>query len=287
MLAELKRAAKRAVRAAGIDVVRYPPVQPPPTFPQDFTEDDIALCTKVQPFTVAGCIAIQTTATAVEYIVKNDIPGAIVECGVWRGGMMMAAADTLLKLGDTGRDIFLYDTFEGMPEPTDADVSFWGTRPSEYAEESRSLGKKWLHGSLEDVTSALYSVGYPRDKIHFVKGRVEDTIPRVAPERISFLRLDTCFYESTRHELVHLFPRLSPGGVLHIDDYGVWKGSRQAADEYTRQNQLNLFLTRIDHHGARIAIKPGESQLANSYKATAGHVKLIDAQRRRLRDRQG
>jgi len=82
-------------------------------------------------------IAIQMTATAVEYIVKGGIPGAIVECGVWRGGMMMVVADTLLRLGDTGRDIFLYDTFEGMPDPTDADVSFSGERPFESTEAGR------------------------------------------------------------------------------------------------------------------------------------------------------
>lgn len=256
LLGALKRAGKRAVRALGVDVIRYPPIKQPPACPQDFTEDDIALCSTVAPYTMNGLIGIYVTCSAVQHVVKHDIPGAVVECGVWRGGSMMAAAYTLLKLGDTRRDLFLFDTFEGMTEATEVDVSFWGTRPEEFDAESRRAGERWLYGSLEDVQHTLHSVGYPESKIHFVKGRVEDTIPAHAPEVISFLRLDTCFYESTRHELVHLFPRLAQGGLLTVDDYGVWKGARLATDEYVEQNRLALFLSRIDAHGARIAVKP-------------------------------
>jgi O-methyltransferase len=255
MNAVLKSTVKRVIRATGFDVVRYPPVERPASFPLDFTEDDIGLYQKVKPFTLGEPIAIQMTATVIEYIVKGGIPGAIVECGVWRGGMMMAAAHTLLKLGDIDRDIFLYDTFEGMPEPTEADVNFWGAPPFEPTEEDRSSGAKPLEASLEDVKSALHSVGYPRNRIHFVKGRIEETIPEMAPEQISFLRLDTCFYESTHHELVHFFPRLSSRGVLHVDDYGLWKGCRQAVNEYMQERHLNLFFARIGRHGARIATK--------------------------------
>ena len=255
MNAVLKSTVKQVIRATGFDLVRYPPAEPPPSLPLDFSEEDIDLYRKVKPFTLGEPIAVQTTATIVEYIVKGAIPGAIVECGVWRGGMMMAAASTLLKLGDTSRDIFLYDTFEGMPEPTEADVNFWGEPPFEVTEEGRSIGAKSLEASLEYVKSALYSVGYPREKIHFIKGRIEETIPETVPETISFLRLDTCFYESTHHELVHFFPRLSWRGVLHIDDYGLWQGCRQAVNEYMQEAKLNLFFARIGRHGARVATK--------------------------------
>jgi hypothetical protein len=255
MRAKLKSTLKHVIRATGFDVVRYPPVEPPPSFPLDFTEEEIALCTKVKPFTLGEHIAIQMTATAVEYLVKGGIPGAIVECGVWRGGMMMTAAHTLLKLGDTNREILLYDTFEGMPEPTEADVSFWGSRPFESKEKDRNVGERHLQASLDDVRRALYSVGYPKNKIHFIKGRIEETVPSVIPDKISFLRLDTCFYESTNHELVHFFPRISKRGILHVDDYGLWKGCRQAVDEYMQQANLNLFFVRIGRHGARMAIK--------------------------------
>jgi O-methyltransferase len=255
MNAVLKSTVKQVIRATGFDLVRYPPAEPPPSLPLDFSEEDIALYGKVKPFTLGEPIAVQTTATIVEYLVKGAIPGAIVECGVWRGGMMMAAAHTLLKLGDTSRDIFLYDTFEGMPEPTEADENFWGAPPFDSSEEDRSSGAKPLEASLEDVKRALYSVGYPRERIHFIKGRIEETAPETMPECISFLRLDTCFYESTHHELVHFFPRLSSRGILHIDDYGLWKGCRQAVDEYMQQKHLTLFFARIGRHGARVAIK--------------------------------
>jgi len=97
-------------------------------------------------------------------------------------------------------------------------------------------------------------VGYDPEKIRFVQGRVEDTLPRHAPDRIALLRLDTDWYESTRHELEHLFPRLAVGGVLILDDYGHWQGARQAVDEYVREHRLRLFLHRIDYAG-RCAVK--------------------------------
>ncbi|MBV9754840.1 MAG: class I SAM-dependent methyltransferase [Hyphomicrobiales bacterium] len=246
---------KQVIRATGFDIVRFPPAEATPSFPLDFTDQDVDLYNKVRPYTLGEPIAVQMTANAVRYLVNGGIPGAIVECGVWRGGMMMAAAYTLLELGDTSRDIFLYDTFEGMPEPTEADVNFWGEPPFEATEGGRSVGAKSLEASLEDVRSALFSVGYPRNKIHFIKGCIEQTVPRIAPEKISFLRLDTCFYESTHHELIHFFPRLSSLGVLHIDDYGLWQGCRQAVNEFVDEARLNLFFVRIGRHGARVALK--------------------------------
>jgi hypothetical protein len=90
--------------------------------------------------------------------------------------------------------------------------------------------------------------------VRLVKGKVEDTVPKNAPEEIALLRLDTDWYESTRHELVHLFPRLVPGGVLIIDDYGHWQGARKAVDEYIAGNQVKILLNRVDYTG-RIGVK--------------------------------
>jgi O-methyltransferase len=100
----------------------------------------------------------------------------------------------------------------------------------------------------------MYSTGYDMGRIHFVKGKVEDTIPNGAPSRIAILRLDTDWYESTRHELENLYPRLSPRGVLIIDDYGHWAGCRQAVDEYIHSNKIKLLLNRVDYTG-RVAVK--------------------------------
>ena len=107
---------------------------------------------------------------------------------------------------------------------------------------------------MEQVKRNLGSTGYDMASIKFIKGKVEQTIPREAPAQISLLRLDTDWYESTRHELVHPFPRLSVGGVLIIDDYGHWQGCRRATDEYFAENNISILLNRIDYTG-RIAVK--------------------------------
>jgi predicted O-methyltransferase YrrM len=108
--------------------------------------------------------------------------------------------------------------------------------------------------SLDEVRQNLFQTGYERGIIHFIKGRVEDTLPKEAPEKIALLRLDTDWYESTLHELVHLYPRLSRGGILIIDDYGHWKGSQLATDEYFSKHRIKIFLSRIDYT-ARLAVK--------------------------------
>ena len=107
---------------------------------------------------------------------------------------------------------------------------------------------------LDDVKSNIFSVGYEKTKIHFIKGKVEDTLPTDKIKNISILRLDTDWYESTKHELIHLFPKISKGGVLIIDDYGFWEGARKAVDEYISENNIQILLNRIDNTG-RIAIK--------------------------------
>jgi len=104
------------------------------------------------------------------------------------------------------------------------------------------------------VRATLTQSGYPTGRLHFVRGPVETTLPEHAPERLALLRLDTDWYESTRHELQHLYPRLSEGGVLIVDDYGHWEGARRAVDEYFERHPPAPLLNRIDYTG-RIAVK--------------------------------
>jgi O-methyltransferase len=202
---------------------------------------------QVEPYTMVFPERTGALIQAVERVVARDIPGSIVECGVWRGGSSMAAALTLLRLGED-RDLYLFDTFEGMPKPSDVDVDYSGR-----AELPRwDPANRRARASIADVREAMRSTGYPLERVSFVKGLVEDTIPIQAPERIAVLRLDTDWYASTRHELEHLYPRLSPGGVLIIDDYGHYVGARKAVDEYF---DGTVFLHRIDYSG-RLVIKP-------------------------------
>lgn len=193
---------------------------------------------------------------AVRYLEAAQIPGAFVECGVWRGGSMMAVAQTLIQLNRTQRQLMLFDTFEGMNAPTADDVTFDG-RPAadKFSQTQRSKNSSsWCYASLEDVKNNLSLTSYPAERIQYIKGMVEDTIPAHAPAQIALLRLDTDWYESTRHELVHLYDRLAIGGVLIIDDYGHWRGSRKAVDEFLAERKIPLLLNRLDYSG-RIAVK--------------------------------
>jgi hypothetical protein len=199
---------------------------------------------------------IASLCNAVNYLVKNKVEGDFVECGVWRGGSTMAAIDTLMNAGDTSREIYLYDTFEGMSEPTELDKVFTGTGANELMETSdkNDASSVWCYSAIEEVQQNVESLKYPAKKVHYVKGKVEDTIPGTLPGKIALLRLDTDWYESTAHELKHLYPLLAPGGVIIIDDYGHWEGARKAVDEYIEAQKLPLLLNRIDYTG-RIGIK--------------------------------
>jgi O-methyltransferase len=220
-----------------------------PKYSPDMDEATIRLFESVQPYTMTGIARVAALRQAVQYVAKNQIPGAIVECGVWKGGSMMAVAKTLLDCRAGDRELHLFDTFEGMTEPSDVDTDLGGVRASQWMEDS----DKCCAG-LDEVKRAMEITGYDPARIRYVKGKVEETIPSNAPERIALLRLDTDWYESTYHELVHLYPRLSVGGVLIIDDYGHWQGARQAVDQYIAEHNLKLLLNRIDYT-ARICVK--------------------------------
>jgi hypothetical protein len=209
---------------------------------------------KVRPFTMTSAERISALCHAVRYVTKSKIAGDIVECGVWRGGSTMAIAMTLLAEQDLSRTLHLFDTFEGMPPPTEADRTRLGRTASSLLEESHKSSFIWAYAPLEEVCTNMAETNYPSERIRFIKGKVEDTIPKESPDKISILRLDTDWYESTSHELIHLYPKLSIGGVLIIDDYGHWEGARKAVDEYINDNKLHILLNRIDYTG-RIAVK--------------------------------
>lgn len=246
---------KAIQKALGLFGYRLERVRSPESVPADFPPEVVETIEAVRPFTMTSAERISSLVQGVEYVVRNRIPGDMVECGVWRGGSMMAVARTLIRLRSTDRQLFLFDTFEGMPPATDVDRDPSGKLASDLmAASDQQTSTIWARAQLEEVTRNVHSIGYPAGNIHFVRGKVEDTIPGNAPDKIALLRLDTDWYESTRHELIHLFPRLAVGGVLIIDDYGHWAGARKAVDEYIEERQLQILLCRIDDTG-RIAIK--------------------------------
>ena len=209
-----------------------------------------------RPYTMTSIERMYSLYKAMEYVVKNLIPGDIVECGVWRGGSSMMTAFTLSHFKEERKKIFLYDTYEGMSEPSGKDVEARGFQKAWdlWKQHQTETHNTWCYASLDEVRTNLYQTGYPRENLVFVKGRVQDTIPETIPETISLLRLDTDWYDSTYHELCHLFPRLAKFGVLIIDDYGHWQGAREAVDQYFQEQNEPLLLNRIDNTG-RIGIK--------------------------------
>lgn len=249
---------KDGLHRYGYDLVRLSrPNGPPPDleFPVDFDEETVAIVRSVQGFTMTGPEKLFALCAAVRNLVANQISGAIVECGVWKGGSLMAAARTLLDLGVTDRQLYGFDTFEGMPEPSEEDVDIAGVSAlEEWRRFHHSRFNAPARAGLDEVRSALASTGYPEGNLHLIKGKVEDTIPAHSPEEIALLRLDTDYYESTRHELLHLYPRVAAGGVVIIDDYGHFHGARKAVDEYLRELQPTVLLHRIDYSG-RVLVK--------------------------------
>lgn len=224
--------------------------------PQDIEYKDIhepafgrmaSLCAEYSLTVVRGLEPFYALYKAVEYLVAHRIPGDFAECGVWRGGSVMLAAMACMHFGDTGRQFHLFDTFEGNPEPGPEDLDWDGKSAHQAWKQLTDQGRKWGYGGpMDAVRQNVLKTGYPEDKFTFVPGRVEETLPDAAPESLALLRLDTDLYESTAHELETLYPRLSTGGVLIVDDYGYYRGSRKATDEYMAKSGAVILLNRID-----------------------------------------
>ena len=213
--------------------------------------DFIKLYNRVREFTMVEIERCHGLYTSVKYILKNNISGDFVECGVWKGGSSMLVALLLKTENVVDRKIYLYDTFAGMTEPGDND----GEKEKIEWEKNKKDdgGSNWCLATYEETLANMQTTGYPTENIKLVKGKVEDTIPGTMPDKIAMLRLDTDWYESTKHELTHLFPLLEKSGVLIIDDYGAWQGARKAVDEYFAENGPS-FLNRIDSTG-RLLVK--------------------------------
>lgn len=246
---------KKYLARFGIKLLNSRSINDIDNFPEGIDSDARAIVTKVRNYTMTSIERQIALIDATKYIVKNSILGDFVECGVWKGGSMMAVAYCLQSLGELDRNLYLYDTFEGMTEPTDKDVSYSNIKASVLLSKSLKEDQSsiWCYSSLDEVKSNIESTGYDLSKVFLVKGKIEETIPKYIPQKIALLRLDTDWYESTLHELRHLFPLLVSGGVLIIDDYGHWQGCRQAVEEYIAENNVKILLNRIDYTG-RIGI---------------------------------
>ena len=250
----IREYAKKVFRLLGYDIVRIRKKSP---YPTDINPAYAEIINSVQEYTMTSVERLNGLLSAVDYITDNKIEGDYVECGVWRGGSTMAAALRLIERKQSHRKLYLYDTFEGMPAPTRYDFSKRSGEAQKKFEQVKisEMSSDWCYADIQDVKRNMALTRYPIDKVTFVRGKVEDTVPQQIPSKIAILRLDTDWYASTKHEMEHLFPILEKGGVLIIDDYGHWEGCRKAIDEYFTNNKIPYpLLARLDYTG-RMAIK--------------------------------
>jgi O-methyltransferase len=252
----MKQLIKAGALTLGYEIKRVPPPSDPLANGfDDLDSEERKIIRAILPYTMTGPARIVTLLRAVRYLTTHRIPGALVECGVWKGGSMMAAARMLQALGDTSRELYLFDTFSGLPAATAQDVSFYGLPGADVFRPENIARGDHCYAGLDEVRRNLQQTGYPLERIHFVQGKVEETLPTLRPGPIALLRLDTDWYESTRHELIHLYPQVVSRGITIVDDYGHWQGARQATDEFLTGLPYPVFLLRIDYT-ARLWVKP-------------------------------
>ncbi len=223
----------------------------------DFDAEFFRYHSAVSQFTMSSIERSYAVWKCTQYVAQRRIPGALVQAGIWRGGAPMLSALALMKHGDTDRNIYLFDTFEGMPPPAEQDFEArTGVRAAthpDYVERNRE-SHLFAYATRAEVERNMTATGYPPEHVHYIQGVVEETVPGAAPTQIAYLQLDTNWYRSTLHNLKHLWERIAPGGVLFIEDYGYWAGARQATDEFFSGRDDAPLLTRVDRTG-RVAIK--------------------------------
>jgi Macrocin-O-methyltransferase (TylF) len=178
-------------------------------------------------------------------ILKNQIPGDLIETGVWRGGATIFMRALLKVHGVTDRNVWVADSFEGLPEPD----------PELYPVEAKAHGGKVMTKvynhfavGLEDVQRNFRAFGLLDDQVHFLKGWFKDTLPTAPIEKLALIRLDGDYYESTRDGLVNLYDKLSVGGYVIVDDYGedMWTYCRRAVDEFRAERNIQDPILRVD-----------------------------------------
>ena len=208
-------------------------------------------------YTMTSLPRLVNTLKSCRYVLENEIPGDFVECGVWRGGNGILAKKIFQYFG-SDKKVWMFDTFEGMTEPTKVNIES-STKVSaevEYLDGQKETHNEWCYASLEDVKKNCADSDLNVSEFNFVKGDVCQTLRLTEniPSEISILRLDTDWYESTKVELETLYPKLANRGVLIIDDYGHWEGARKAVDEYFSNERYRPLFNVTDYTG-RSAIK--------------------------------
>lgn len=246
----IRSAIQSALNLLGFQIVRLKE-EHDSAFPLEAEEQDRDLLRYVinNNLSMVTIEGLWSTLSAAKYVCENQIPGDFVECGVWRGGNAIIAAEIFRRYG-SGRKIYLYDTFSGMTEPTQEEKGLIDGQSaiSHFIKSDRGTHNEWCYASIDEVNSNFADRGLLDSNIIFVPGDVAETLKEKSglPDAISILRLDTDFYKSTKIELETLYPRLSRGGCIIVDDYGFWSGSKKATDEYFTSQKTKPLLNVTD-----------------------------------------
>lgn len=224
-------AAARAVGLFGFELVRR----------VDPEARDQGLDYTTDADTMVGVKRLDNLQACIVDVLRDRIPGDVIETGVWRGGASIFMRAVLHAYGITDRLVWVADSFQGLPKPD----------PERYpADANDELWKaSVLAVSLDEVKANFAAYGLLDDQVRFLVGWFCDTLPTAPIQRLAVLRLDGDLYQSTIDALSALYPRLSPGGYVIVDDYGAMASCRQAVDDYRREHAITEPIERIDWTG--------------------------------------
>jgi hypothetical protein len=179
--------------------------------------------------TMIGRAGLDNIEACMKSVIEDGIPGDLVETGVWRGGSTIFMRALLDVLGDQSRTVWVADSFQGLPKPDEA-LYPEDRGDTLYLNEGLSI-------SVEEVKQNFNRYGLLDDRVRFLKGWFRDTLPCAPIERLALLRLDGDMYESTMDSLTNLYPRLSVGGYVIIDDFHL-TGARRATEDFRALNGI-------------------------------------------------
>ncbi len=191
--------------------------------------------------TMVGLARLDNVHTCIRSVLERGIPGDFAETGVWRGGVGIFMRAALDAYGDPGRCVWMADSFAGLPEP---DPRYEADRDSEFHEFA-----DFLAVPLEQVRANFAKYGLLDDRVRFLPGWFRDTLPHAPIERLAILRLDGDMYSSTMDAITSLYPKLSPGGYVIVDDYHTVPACRQAIDDYRERQGIDTVILPIDSDG--------------------------------------
>ena len=190
--------------------------------------------------TMIGRLRLENVADCLEAIRSTGVPGDLMECGVWRGGTAVFMRGFLHAWGITDRNVWVADSFAGPPPPS---------LPQDEGDDLSAARYPMLAIPLETVRDVFARYDLLDEHVRFLPGWFRDTLPRVAVDRLALLRIDADLYESTKEALSALYPKISEGGFVIVDDYGCIPACRQAVDEYRQREGITAPLQWSDWTG--------------------------------------